>query len=200
MDAISTAYADSDYAGAAPILIAGEGAAALERARRTIEAGGTVSHRVGIDQAVERIAIQPAMRALWVELVDGGPDSDRLIDRVRDDVRDGRYPAIVAAPSSMIDRLHAALDLVGVDLLIDADELERASALAVVTSDAARADRVCDVSADRNNDRLRQLSDEVSRIASTLARLSAGPVGTAGPAAKAVEGEVPAVAVETVRA
>ena len=34
--------------------------------------------------------------------------------------------------------------------------------------------RAADAATDRNADRLRQLSEEVSRIASTLARLSAG--------------------------
>lgn len=38
-----------------------------------------------------------------------------------------------------------------------------------------RAERLSDVASDRSSERLRQLSDEVSRIASILARLSTGP-------------------------
>jgi DNA-binding MarR family transcriptional regulator len=60
---------------------------------------------------------------------------------------------------------------------------------------------VHDVATEPNAVRLRQLSDEVSRIAATLARLSVGP---GAPAANrnepaSVSGEVPAVAIDTIR-
>ncbi|MEO7239938.1 MAG: winged helix DNA-binding protein, partial [Sphingomicrobium sp.] len=49
--------------------------------------------------------------------------------------------------------------------------------------------------------RLRQLSDEVSRIASTLARLSAGPVAAAPAAqAQAASAAIPEVSADTIRA
>ena len=61
------------------------------------------------------------------------------------------------------------------------------------------ADRLSDIAADRSSDRLRQLSDEVSRIASTLARLSTGPDATSRPAPALPTGDVPPVAGEQVR-
>jgi hypothetical protein len=86
------------------------------------------------------------------------------------------------------------------DVIIDADESERAAALAVAVSSARGADLLSDVTADKNAVRLRQLSDEVSRIAATLARLSTGPTV----ASRAVEteqlGDIPEVSVETLRA
>jgi DNA-binding MarR family transcriptional regulator len=60
--------------------------------------------------------------------------------------------------------------------------------------------RVADIAADRSAERLRQLSDEVSRIASTLARLSAGPsTAPAQPIEKPSRAEAPPVSVEMVR-
>jgi DNA-binding MarR family transcriptional regulator len=47
---------------------------------------------------------------------------------------------------------------------------------------------------------LRQLSDEVGRIAATLARLSTGPATSARPVEAEVSGDVPDVPAETVRA
>jgi DNA-binding MarR family transcriptional regulator len=83
-------------------------------------------------------------------------------------------------------------------LIIAADEPERASALAVAL--ARREHRFGDAATDRNAERLRQLSDEVSRIASTLARLSAGPGATARPVEKGPVRDIPEVSAESVRA
>ena len=60
--------------------------------------------------------------------------------------------------------------------------------------------RLSDVAGDKNAQRIRQLSDEVSRIASTLARLSEGPGAPAQRPAIAEAGDAPAVSAETVRA
>ncbi len=60
--------------------------------------------------------------------------------------------------------------------------------------------RLSDVAADKNAQRIRQLSEEVSRIASTLARLSEGPTAPAQRPAVAEVGDAPAVSAETVRA
>ena len=75
----------------------------------------------------------------------------------------------------LVDLLFSRIGGAPVELVIDGDEAERAAALAIATSGIHRADRLSDVASDRSTERLRQLSDEVSRIASTLARLSTGP-------------------------
>jgi predicted transcriptional regulator len=59
--------------------------------------------------------------------------------------------------------------------------------------------RIVDVASDKNAERLRQLSEEVSRIASTLARLSAGPGTTRPPLESLPSGDVPPLPAETVR-
>ena len=185
-----------------PILIAGDGAAALERAARTIEASGLrIADRVNLEQAPDRIVQQIAASALWVELdADRGEPMDRLLDQVSRDVADGRYPAIVAAPAQLLDAVEARLAGGSVELVVDGDEAARAAALAVALTASNRADHLSDVAADRSAARLRQLSDEVSRIASTLARLSTGPAEAARPTElPPAAGEVPDVTAETVR-
>jgi len=83
--------------------------------------------------------------------------------------------------------------------VIDGDEAERAAALAIATSGIYRADRLSDIASDRSTERLRQLSDEVSRIASTLARLSTGPSETQRPEPVAPNADIPPVSADTVR-
>ena len=61
--------------------------------------------------------------------------------------------------------------------------------------------RSVDVASDKSADRLRQLSDEVSRIAATLARLSTGPTQRSARRSRLPQGDdAPAVSAETVRA
>jgi DNA-binding MarR family transcriptional regulator len=203
MDAYLTEVQDS-HSGfdRPPILIAGDSADALDRAVRTIEASGLrVADKVGLKEAPERINRQIAASALWIELeADSGAPMDRLLDHVNRDLAHGRYPAIVAAPSELLDAIAARITDGNVELVVDGSEADRTAALAVALTDASRADRLSDVASDQNATRLRQLSDEVSRIASTLARLSTGPA----PAARPTElpptaGDLPDVSAEMVR-
>jgi hypothetical protein len=71
----------------------------------------------------------------------------------------------------------------------------------VATLDAQEGG-VRDSASDESAARLRQLSEEVSRIASTLARLSGNEAAGSGPSAtlQAPAGELPAVPAESVRA
>ena len=86
-----------------------------------------------------------------------------------------------------------------IQLVIDGDEAERAAALAIATSGVDRVSTLSDVASDRSGERLRQLSDEVSRIASTLARLSTGPSSTERPTPVAANIDAPQVSGEVVR-
>ena len=185
-----------------PILITGDSEAALERAARTIQSFGLrIADTVGLEVAPERIDRQIAASALWVELeADRGALMDRLLDHVNRDVGHGRYPAIVAAPSEMIDAITARLTDGGIELVVDGDEAARTAALAVALTDAGHPDRLSDVASDQNATRLRQLSDEVGRIASTLARLSTGPDSVPRPTElPPVAGDLPEISAEMVR-
>ena len=201
MNAYSTEPLDPSYSAIPPVLIAGDGDAALNRAAATVEAaGGRIGAIMPLDAAADRIALQASASAIWIELErDGGPAMDRLLQQVRDDVLDGRYSAVVSGSSELVELLFCSLGGSHVELVIDGDEAERAAALAIATSGVHKARQFSDVASDRSSDRLRQLSDEVSRIASTLARLSTGPSSTERPAPIAANADVPPVSGETVR-
>jgi DNA-binding MarR family transcriptional regulator len=183
-------------------LIAGDNEQALQRASRTVEAFGLrVGARLSIEDAPERIRLQAAATALWVELDrDGGVQMDRLLDRVSEEAAEGRCAAIVAGRSEFIDPLLSQLGDSNVELVIDGTDADRAAALAVALSGVHRGHQLSDVASDRNSARLRQLSDEVSRIASTLARLSTGPDAPQRQPSQPVATHVPQVSADTVRA
>ena len=200
-DSLGTNMFSDSYASAAPVLITGGSAAALARAERTVEGSGLrIADKILIANAPERIERQARTSALWVELDgDSGASLDSLLSRVGTDVADARYPAVVAAPARLVDLLAAKLPD-QVQLVIDGSEAERASALALAVSGLLAADRLSDIASDQNTARLRQLSDEVSRIAATLARLSSVPGGAPVESPKEASADVPEVSIDTVRA
>ena len=95
-----------------------------------------------------------------------------------------------------IDLLAAKVSSPAIHLLIDPTPTERIATLAVVQASASASFR--ENSPERTEARLKQLSDEVNRIAGALARLSSAPISpeTARPVQP---GEGPAVSAETVR-
>jgi hypothetical protein len=201
MDAITTDRADVDYSDKSPILIAATSDAAMLRALSTVEASGMrVADRMTMGVAKERIEQQVSATAVWLELDEdcGGP-MDELLGLVSRDVARGRYAAIVSTKAALLDPVMAQVGEQSVELIVDADEAERAAALAVATSWAGLPLRLHDIAADKNAARLRQLSDEVSRIAATLARLSTGPAPMPKPLETTPSGESPAVSADTVR-
>jgi hypothetical protein len=201
MDAYPTDRAVS-YLDQSPLLVAGTSDAAISRALRTIEArGGRVGQSLPIEQAGERIELQVSASAVWIELDrDCGGAMDALLTQVNRDVRNGRYAAIVSAVPELVDPVATLIDDSDVQLLIDADDAERAAALAIATAIAERPVALSDVASDQNAARLRQLSEEVSRIATTLARLSTGPQAEPRRAAPPPSAEIPEVSPEAVRA
>jgi hypothetical protein len=184
-----------------PILIVADDDLARARACRTVTAAGRrVADVVGLDAASERIRRQVSASALWVELDSySGAQNDALLHQIAADASEGRYGVVVAASAELLDRLGQHALNTDVDVIIDADESERVAALAVAISKHAREARVSDATADKNAARLRQLSDEVSRIASTLARLSTGPSTTSRPIQSALATDAPPVSADAVR-
>ena len=183
-----------------PILIVGDGERSLKAAAEPIEASGIrVAGQVPIEEAAERIDRQAAVSALWIEIErDGGSVMDQLLDQVNRDVRAGRYAAVVSTTGKMIDTVAARLEGPGVELIVDADEGQRAASLAIALAGRAVPLRLSDAASDRSAARLRQLSDEVSRIASTLARLSTGPGQQRRPAQQPAT-DAPDVSIDEVR-
>ena len=187
----------------APMLVAAASEAARARAARWLEEAGWRTVSVAIDAALERLALQAATSGLWIEVEsgDGGDALDQLLAYANHEAAAGRMPTIVAAPSTMIDTVSARLDADHTQLLIDPAPVERATALALARVALAGPATLHDIAHEPASRRLKQLSDEVGRIAATLARLSSDPE----PPSKTVErpasasGDVPAVSGEVVR-
>jgi DNA-binding MarR family transcriptional regulator len=191
-----------DYADPHPIIVVGSSALALWRASNTIEAGGYRFVAVGVDEALNRIERQPGISGIWLEL-DGCYEArfEQLVEQVETAARSGRCPGVISATFDLVDPLEAKLREPGVELLIDANIADRAVALASIASwtQTKNAGVNDDVSRDSSDVRLRQLSDEISRIAATLARLSTGPGTNPVDKPEPPTGEAPAVSIETVR-
>jgi hypothetical protein len=202
MDAIQTDRADLSYADKPPILVGASSDRALALAVRSVENfGWRIGATMAVEDARERIERQAAASAVWIEIDrDCGGPMDQLLDSVREDVASGRYAAVVSTTAGMLDPVAARADELGIELIVDADDAERAAALAIAASRAAIAGRLSDVASDQNAARLRQLSDEVGRIAATLARISANPPTPARAVEPAKSEEIPDISADTVRA
>jgi DNA-binding MarR family transcriptional regulator len=200
MDAMLTETSFS-YEGPPPLLLAGTSEAALRRATdAAVMAGLRSAGHTGISEALQRLRQQAAASGIWIELdEDGGPDLAALLDEVEALSSRRPFPAIVSITSDLIDSMGARLFEGSAEWLVDAGPVERAASLASATALANAPARANDVSRDPGAERLRQLSDEVSRIATTLARLSAVAPAAEVELRKPVEGDVPDVSVETVR-
>ncbi len=186
-----------------PILVCGDSESALARGRAAVSISGLrLADAVPLAEAAERMKRQAAASALWIELGGGAGESEAqdLLDHVRSDVAEGRYGAVLAVTSGALDAVAAHALSATFEVVVDGDETQRAAALAIAISAARRADRLSDMTADKNAARLRQLSDEVSRIAATLARLSTGPSASVRAFESEPRADAPEVPLETVRA
>jgi DNA-binding MarR family transcriptional regulator len=202
MDAYFSERDERSLSHKSPILVVGSSERALAGAVRTIEASGLrIADTQPVETALQRIALQASAAAVWIELDrDVGAPGNELLEHVRRDVADGRYAAVVSATADLIDPLASLIDEPGVEFIIDADDAERAAALALTSAKSGLHTRLSDIAADKNAARLRQLSEEVSRIASTLARLSAGPTGAPAPGQQHANEDIPPLSSDTVRA
>lgn len=201
MNATNIEQYDLSYSDKPPVLIGASSDAAMARAIRSVEAAGCrIGEAMPISEARERIDRQIAATAVWLELDrDCGAEMDQLLHCIAKNAAERRFAAVVSSTCELIDPISALIDDEAIELIVDADDAERAAALAFATAQADCADRLCDVASDQSAARLRQLSDEVSRIAATLSRLSSGPGATA-PAVESVAGsDVPDISADTVR-
>jgi DNA-binding MarR family transcriptional regulator len=194
--------ARQEPAGLHPVLIAASSDGAKARARVTAEAAGFRVAAVAVEEAVDRLDRQVAASALWIEIDrDCGPSLDLLLERVEFEASRNQLPAVICSPLALIDRVVGYVHQASVELLVDPSLADRAAALAIATNwtRVRTESRSFDVSKDTSAARLRQLSDEVSRIAATLARLSTGPGPNPVEKPEPAAGDAPPVSLETVR-
>ena len=202
MDAYSSETSNLYYSGPAPVLLAASSGPAMRRAEKTIDAGGLrVGAKVPIEEALARLKAQASAKAVWIELDrDCGDQMDEVVRQLSYDAARGFYAAVISVTSPLVDAVTAHTDEDAVDILIDADEVERTAALALAVARQGIAPALSDVGRDRGAERLRQLSEEVSRIASSLARLSTGPSPLAlASSDQSSSTDLPALSAETVR-
>lgn len=202
MNATQIERYDLSYSDKPPILIGATSETAMTRAIRTAEAAGCrIGDTMTLASAPDRIQRQVAASAVWIELdSDGGAPMDQLLDCIAANASNGRFPAVVSATADLVDPVFARIDRGDVEIVVDGDEAARTAALALAMARAGMEQRLSDVASDQNAARLRQLSDEVSRIAASLARLSSGPAAAAPPPQQGAGAESPEVSAETVRA
>jgi len=146
----------------------------------------------------EEVVVPASAQLVWLEL-DGSVDGNAVghLARLNRDVASGKYAAVVAATTQWIDLIAAQITSSQVQLLVDPSPVERITSIAVANA-AVQVNGVQEVSPERTEARLTQLSDEVNRIASALARLASTPVSVE--TTKPVQpGEGPVVSAEAVR-
>ena len=194
--------ASSNYGGGKPALLFGDDPGVMRQTASLLDAAGVrVAGQGSIGDAADRLDQQVALGLVWLEC---GPDaaipSDALLDRLARLAESGEAAIVASAPNSMIDLLFARLDLGSAQILIDPDDAQRAGALSLALAGAHRPSRVSDVGRD-NAVRLRQLSDEMGRIAATLARLSSTPEETGPSVLRLIEPaqDAPPLSVDVVR-
>ena len=201
MDAYSSETGNSSTLNRPPVLLAASSSAAMIRAERTIDAHGLrIGARLPVEDALARIKAQPSASAVWLELDrDCGSEMDELLSQVSHDVSRGLYAGVISVTQPLLDAVSARIDDLAIEIVVEGDEAQRAAALTIAVAAQGASFRIFDVGADRNAERLRQLSEEVSRIASTLARLSSGPV-MSRPALEPMTGiDLPPLSADTVR-
>jgi len=167
-----------DTYGTPPLLIAASSEAAASRASEIALSAELPFVSVSLEELPSRLDRQAKAAAIWLE-IDGdlGSELDRILDRIDAEAAADRFPMIIAAPLSLIDPISARIHHPDVELVFDGTPADRAAALALARwRKACKNDGVAeDITQEPSAARLRQLSDEVSRIAATLARLSVGP-------------------------
>lgn len=198
--ACPSSYSVGDYAGLPPILLAATSDEARSRAMVTVESAGYRVVAIPIDEAAQRLEIQPQASAIWLELdEDPGAALDDLLDQIQREAEADHCAAIIASPLPMVDRILARVEDPSVELLVDPSSSDRVATLALTMAKLSGEQRLYDISREPSAVRLRQLSDEVGRIAATLARLSVGPAGAVIEKPQSATGEVPGVSLDTIR-
>lgn len=191
-----SAYQNLDYgASRQRVTLVADGEVALRRARRLLEEDDSFAIRTL--QLPELNSVRASGDLLWVELADAPPaEAVELLDAVQQHAASRSASSVVSATEEWIDLIAARIVSPDVTVLITADDVDRIAALGLAT--AVQTSGVRDNSADRSEGRLKQLSEEVNRIAMALARLSDTPLSqdTMRPVQP---GEGPAVSAELIR-
>lgn len=146
-----------------------EGLAAAQSAAESV--GARVIGTERIEAALNRLERQASVDAIFLEL-DGSHAApvDRLLSWIDSAARAGTTRPVIAIPGRLLDHVEARVQAPSAAILIDPDQEQRVSALALAVSE--RRQKLHDHGVEADAERLRRLSEEVARIASALAELS----------------------------
>lgn len=172
---MSRAFAQPSYVQGVPlppVLVIGDTANARARASRTVDSSEFVGLApLSMDEAADGLGRSGSLSAIWLELHEApNANGQRLLERIGTDAARLSNGLVV---STKIDHLDEVLLWLGTgrsELLVDAIDAERLGALTMAASNFGKG--ASEGSNEAGSARLRQLSEEVSRIASALARLS----------------------------
>lgn len=158
--------------GAVSILIVADTPAGQRRCRIAGEAiGARVVSFAEPTNAIERMSQKISLDAALVDLTeDHGKTLDALLGAIESHAVAGRHRSVVSVPIELVDIVDAHISHSDVQLLCSPGQGEQAAALIMAT--AKRDALLQDITGDRDEERLRRLSEEVGRIARTLEELS----------------------------
>lgn len=204
---MSRAFAQPLYdqgPGLPPVLVIGDTPTARSRARRTVddsdfETAGTLS----LDEAAGELGRRAVLSAIWLEF-DEAPTAAgaTVLESVGKAAARLGSGLVVSTRLQHLDDVMLSLGSADAELLVDAEDYERLGSLSLAASRLQPQGRAADSGNEASAARLRQLSEEVSRIAAALARLgsmSAQPPLSAATMAPPRE-DVPNVSAEGLRA
>ncbi|WP_260482181.1 MarR family transcriptional regulator [Sphingomicrobium flavum] len=179
--------------GTRPIqLIADDDRTGREAAQFIREAG----HALGPVYRFDEVDAELLAGPVWIELRERDPE--RLAGWVESfNAAVAARPATIVAPIELLDMLAAKVESPDVELAIAPDRHDRMVALALMAARGSAS--VHDVTRGGDGERLRQLSEEVARIAATLARMTDAPSPALGLSAPPPGGDIPDVSAEMVR-
>jgi hypothetical protein len=168
-----------------------DSAAGLERCRRIVDAVGARVRLIGdVMDGAAALAQGAAGDAVLVDLQDdAGAALDRLFEQLEAGALSHGLHSVVSLPATLIDPAAARITADAVTLLFAPSDVEIASALSLALRPGQVTARVRE---EGNEIELRRLSEEVSRIARTLAGLSSAEQTSRNPAPQPLPSETPA--------
>src|SRR6478609_1049217 len=165
---------DIVYRDEPTVLVFADTVLGLERCSASVTAvGGRVAAALPIVDALARLDEQAQLDAVLVDCMDDPGDMfDRLLDRLDLAARTGRHASVITVTPDMIDSVAARCSHQHITVLCAPAPVDRIDATGWAIG-TRRDDRLHD-RGEESPPELRQLSEEVSRIARTLAALSGG--------------------------
>lgn len=162
----------AQYSDISSVLVLADSEAGRERAQLWVErVGCRISDIVDIEDGIDRLNQQVITNAVLVDISqDHGSRLDDLLDYLTEAASRARHRSVIVAPIELTDIIAARTPHADVIHLCNPSAVE--SAMAIGMACAYDPTRFHDVGKGQGTARLQQLSQEVGRIATILAKIS----------------------------